>query len=46
VRPEFDQAWIVDVDGVRLVIGGSVTSASETAMAELSQIVESIRIEP
>jgi hypothetical protein len=46
VRPVFDRAWIVDVDGVRLAIGASVTSASESAMAQLQEIVDSIQIEP
>jgi len=38
--------WILDVDGVRLVINAiSSRAPSETAMAELRQMVESIHIE-
>ena len=43
---EDNQVWILDVDGVRLVIDAFSTSAPETARAELRQIVESIQIEP
>jgi hypothetical protein len=43
---EYDQVWILDVNGVRLVIDAFSTSASETVRAELRQIVESIQIEP
>jgi hypothetical protein len=46
---EFHQVWILDVDGVRLVIAAfsyDVPRASETVMADLRQIVESIQIEP
>jgi hypothetical protein len=43
---EYNQVWILDVDGVRLVIDAFSTSASETVRAELRQIVESIQIEP
>jgi hypothetical protein len=42
----FNQAWILDVDGVRLVIDGYAPKASETVKAELRQIVESIQIGP
>ena len=38
-------AWILDVDGVRLVIHGGQTD-SETAKAEIHQIVDSIHIGP
>jgi 4-aminobutyrate aminotransferase-like enzyme len=43
---ETSQAWILDVDGVRLVIDAFSTSASATVGAELRRIVESIQIEP
>jgi len=45
---QFNDVWILDVDGVRMVIaGGQVsTSASETFWAEIRQIVESIQIKP
>ena len=39
---EFTQAWILDVDGVRLVIHASAPTSMETAKAELRRIVESI----
>ena len=43
-----NDVWILDVDGLRLVIAGGQfsTSASETFRAELRQIVDSIQIEP
>jgi len=42
---ERDQVWILDVDGVRLVIDAfSFAGTSEADLAELRQIVESIRI--
>ena len=40
------QAWIIDVDGVRLVIDGFGPKASETVKAEFRRIVESIDIGP
>ena len=46
---ESHQVWILDVDGVRLVIAAfsrDVPAASETVKAELRRIVESIQIEP
>ncbi len=43
---EYDQAWILDVDGVRLVIEAFAPKASETVKAELRRIVESIDIGP
>ena len=44
---ESSQAWILDVDGVRLVIDASSSrGASEAVRAELRQIVESIQFEP
>ena len=44
---EWTQAtWILDVDGVRLVIHGSAPTNRETARAELRQIVASIDIGP
>ena len=44
---EDDRVWILDVDGVLLVIDAfSSPGASEGVMAELRQIVESIQIEP
>jgi hypothetical protein len=46
VVPSFTQAWIVDVEGVRLAVGASVNNASETALAQLRKIVDSIQIEP
>ncbi len=46
-RDEHHQVWILDVDGVRLVIDAfSNWAASETDLAELRQIVDSIQIEP
>jgi hypothetical protein len=43
---EHNQVWILDVDGVRLVIDAFSTSASESVRVELRRIVESIQIEP
>jgi hypothetical protein len=43
---KYRQAWILDVDGVRLVIDASAPKASETVKAELRRIVESIDIGP
>ena len=46
---ESHQVWILDVDGVRLVIAAfsrDVPGASETVIAEFRRIVESIQIEP
>jgi hypothetical protein len=43
---QFHQAWILDVDGVRLVIDAFAPKASETVKAEVQQIVESIEIGP
>ncbi len=46
---ESHQVWILDVDGVRLVIAAfsrDVPGASETVMADFRRIVESIQIEP
>jgi hypothetical protein len=45
-RDEHDRVWILDIDGDPLVIDAFSTSASESVWAELSQIVESIQIEP
>jgi hypothetical protein len=46
-RDEDDRVWILDVDGVPLVIDAfSDPGASQTVRAELQQIVESIQIEP
>jgi hypothetical protein len=42
----FHQAWILDVDGVRLVIDASTPKASDAAKAEFQQIVDSIAFEP
>jgi hypothetical protein len=43
---ENNQTWILDVDGVRLVIDGFAPKASDTVKAELQQIVASIDIGP
>jgi hypothetical protein len=43
---EYNQTWILDVDGVRLVIDGFAPNASDSVKAELRQIVESIHIGP
>lgn len=44
---EHDQVWILDVDGVRLVIDAfSFPGASEADLAEILEIVESIQIQP
>ena len=43
---DYHQVWILDVDGVRLVIDGFAPKASDTVKAELRQIVESIHIGP
>jgi hypothetical protein len=46
-NPEHSQAdWILDVDGVRLVIHASAPTHRETVNAELRRIVESIEIGP
>lgn len=46
-RDAFDNVWILDVDGVHLLIAsGSLGSATEGAvMAEIRQMVESIHFE-
>ena len=42
---EYNEAWIVDVDGVRLIIAATSGSApAETVKSEVRQIVESIEI--
>jgi hypothetical protein len=43
---QYNQAWILDVDGVRLVIDAFAPKASETVKAEVQRIVESIDIGP
>jgi hypothetical protein len=43
---EYNQVWILDVDGVRLVIDAFAPKASEAVKAEFRQIVESIDIGP
>ncbi len=43
---QYNQAWILDVDGVRLVIDAFAPGASETVKAELRRIVASIDIGP
>ncbi|MEA2651955.1 MAG: hypothetical protein QOI85_1676 [Chloroflexota bacterium] len=44
---EHDQVWIVDVDGVRLVIDAfSFRDTPAASMTEVRQIVESMQIEP
>ena len=43
---QHNQVWILDVDGVRLVINGFAPKASETVKAEVRWIVESIDIGP
>jgi hypothetical protein len=44
---EDNQVWILDVDGVRLVIDAFASpETSDRVRAELRQIVESIKIEP
>ena len=44
---ESDRVWILDVDGVRLVIDVfSFPGASEADLAEIQEIVDSIRIAP
>jgi hypothetical protein len=43
---EFNQVWILDIDGVRLVIDASAAKASETVKAEFQQIVDSVAFEP
>ena len=42
----FTQAWILDVDGARLVIDAFAPRASETGKARFRHIVESIDIGP
>jgi hypothetical protein len=47
IAGEHDQVWILDVDGVRLVIDAfSFPDTPDEALAELRQIVESMQIEP
>jgi hypothetical protein len=44
---EHDQVWILDVDGVRLVIDAfSFAGTPEAALTELRAVVESMQIEP
>jgi hypothetical protein len=46
-EPGINDAWILDVDGVRLVIHvWSERAPSEAVTSEVRQIVESIQIEP
>jgi hypothetical protein len=45
VIDEYNQVWILDVDGVRLVIDAFSTSASEAVRVELRRMVESIQID-
>jgi hypothetical protein len=47
VRGQLQQLWILDIDGVPLVIDASVEPGTPSQVrAELRQMVESIRIEP
>jgi hypothetical protein len=47
LEPGSNEAWIVDVDGVRVEIAVvSDEPVSETVMSEIRQIVESIHFEP
>jgi hypothetical protein len=47
VQHEHDQVWILDVDGVRLMIDAfSFQRGTKAEIAELERIVESIQIEP
>jgi hypothetical protein len=47
IAGEHDQVWILDVDGVRLVIDAfSFPDTPVAALTELRQIVESMQIEP
>jgi hypothetical protein len=47
ILDERDQVWILDVDGVRLVIDAfSFQGVTAAELAELQQVVESIQIEP
>ncbi len=43
---QYNQAWILEVDGVRLVINAFAPRASETVKAEFQRIVDSIDIGP
>jgi hypothetical protein len=43
---EFTQAWILDIDGARLVVDAYSPQASEPLKAEFQQIVDSISIGP
>jgi hypothetical protein len=43
---EFTQAWILDVNGVRLLIDAYAPKASEPLKAEFKQIVDSIAVGP
>lgn len=46
LQDEHDRLWILDVDGVRLVIDAfSFPGASAADHAEIQEIVDSIRIE-
>jgi hypothetical protein len=45
-RTGFHQVWILDVDGVRLVIDGSAPRTSDAVKAQIGQIVASIAVEP
>jgi hypothetical protein len=47
IAGEHDQVWILDVEGVRLVIDAfSFTGTPDVALTELRQVVESMQIEP
>jgi len=47
VQTEHDQVWILDVDGVRLMIDAfSFPGASEADLAELREVVDAIQIQP
>jgi hypothetical protein len=43
---ESTQSWILDIDGVRLLIDAFSPKASESLKAEFQQIVDSISIGP
>ena len=47
LEPSTNSVWIVDVDGIRVVIAvSSEETLSETVMSEVRQIVVSIQFEP
>ena len=47
IQDERDQVWVLDVDGIRLVVDAfSFSGTPSDALDEVRRVVESIRIDP